>query len=126
MAGLKRKDVPVRSGNSAAVKKPKTAPRILLETEPDSDPIIESDTTEHSGDDDGVSWPSDEESHGGVKLPVQTQKKPSKGAPAPPKKPPIASAKKTSPILPEKQPAASKQTSKAPGAKPKATSDSKI
>lgn len=32
-----------------------------LETETDSDPIVESDTTEHSGDDDGVSWPSDRE-----------------------------------------------------------------
>lgn len=49
-----------------------------LETETDSDPIVESDTTDHSGDDDGVSWPSDEEGvpleelsmeeEGGVKL----------------------------------------------------------
>ena len=31
------------------------------EAETDSDPIIESDTTERSGDDDGVSWPSDDE-----------------------------------------------------------------
>ena len=31
------------------------------EAETDSDPIVESDTTEHSGDDDGVSWPSDDE-----------------------------------------------------------------
>ena len=31
------------------------------EAETDSDPIVESDTTEHSGGDDGVSWPSDEE-----------------------------------------------------------------
>ena len=31
------------------------------EAETDSDPIIESDTTEHSGDDDGVSWPSDDD-----------------------------------------------------------------
>ena len=28
--------------------------------ETDSDPIVESDTTDHSGDDDGVSWPSDD------------------------------------------------------------------
>ncbi len=32
----------------------------VLETETDSDPIVESDTTEHSGDDDGASWPSDD------------------------------------------------------------------
>lgn len=31
------------------------------EAETDSDPIVESDTTEHSGDDDGVSWPSDDD-----------------------------------------------------------------
>lgn len=44
-----------------------------LETETDSDPIVESETTEHSGDDDGVSWPSDreeEEEEGGVELPT--------------------------------------------------------
>lgn len=50
-----------------------------LETETDSDPIVESETTEHSGDDDGVSWPSDreeeeeeEEEEGGVELPTNT------------------------------------------------------
>ncbi|KAK0509347.1 hypothetical protein JMJ35_007741 [Cladonia borealis] len=32
-----------------------------LEAETDSDPIIESDTTSQSGEDDGVSWPSDNE-----------------------------------------------------------------
>ena len=32
-----------------------------LETATDSDPIVESDTTSQSGDDDGVSWPSEEE-----------------------------------------------------------------
>ena len=31
-----------------------------LETATDSDPIVESDTTSQSGDDDGISWPSDE------------------------------------------------------------------
>lgn len=31
------------------------------EAETDSDPIAESDTTEQSGDDDGTSWPSDDE-----------------------------------------------------------------
>ena len=34
-------------------------PTQLLEAETDSDPIIESDTTSQSGDDDGSSWPSD-------------------------------------------------------------------
>ncbi len=32
-----------------------------LEAETDSDPIVESDTTSQSGEDDGVSWPSDNE-----------------------------------------------------------------
>ena len=32
-----------------------------LDAETDSDPIIESDTTSQSGEDDGVSWPSDNE-----------------------------------------------------------------
>lgn len=36
-----------------------------LETATDSDPIVESDTTSHSGDDDGVLWPSDEEVEAG-------------------------------------------------------------
>ena len=43
-----------------AAKKPKT-PLELRETETDSDPIEESNTTEHSGEDDGISWPSEEE-----------------------------------------------------------------
>lgn len=32
-----------------------------LETVTDSDPIVESDTTSQSGEDDGVSWPSDDQ-----------------------------------------------------------------
>ena len=32
-----------------------------LETATDSDPLVESDTTTQSGDDDGISWPSDDE-----------------------------------------------------------------
>lgn len=69
MAGLKRKQVAnLTSSTSSGHKKPKNeasqskkAPRVtqVLETETDSDPIVESDTTEHSGVDDGVSWPSD-------------------------------------------------------------------
>lgn len=69
MAGIKRKDAP--SGQSSGGKPSKkhkieaSRSRIseglvkIQETETDSDPIVESDTTEHSGDDDGVSWPSD-------------------------------------------------------------------
>ena len=33
----------------------------IAETEEDSEPIVESDTTSQSGDDDGESWPSDED-----------------------------------------------------------------
>ena len=36
-----------------------------LETATDSDPIVDSDTTSQSGDDDGVSWPSEEEAEPG-------------------------------------------------------------
>lgn len=69
MAGIKRKVAP--SGQPSGGKPSKkhkievSRPRIsegsikIQETETDSDPIVESDTTEHSGDDDGVSWPSD-------------------------------------------------------------------
>lgn len=39
------------------------------EAESDSDPIVESDTTEHSGEDDGVSWPADDEPSVKVDLP---------------------------------------------------------
>ena len=123
MAGLKRKDMPVRLGSQTTTKKPKPTPKILLETEPDSDPIIESDTTEHSGDDDGVSWPSDDESQGGIALPARTQKEPAKAPPAQSKKQPTASAKKSSSVPPKKQPIAAKPGSKVPQTAPKATSE---
>ena len=71
MAGLKRKAVSSHTiskpqsrkkvkNEASTTTKPTRAPQIL-ETETDSDPIVESDTTEESGDDDGVSWPSDDE-----------------------------------------------------------------
>lgn len=69
MAGIKRKDAPsVQSSGGKPSKKHKIeASRSISEglvkiqeTETDSDPIVESDTTEHSGDDDGVDWPSDD------------------------------------------------------------------
>lgn len=71
MAGLKRKEAPITKAHASTVHKrsKKEAVHVktskvepsTLEAETDSDPIAESDTTDHSGDDDGVSWPSDEE-----------------------------------------------------------------
>ncbi|KAL8689981.1 MAG: hypothetical protein Q9218_004466 [Villophora microphyllina] len=70
MAGIKRKFHPSAVPQRGSIKKQKQdaksgfktqPPARNLETETDSDPIVESDTTEHSGDDDGVSWPSDED-----------------------------------------------------------------
>ncbi|KAL8929929.1 MAG: hypothetical protein Q9208_001073 [Pyrenodesmia sp. 3 TL-2023] len=109
MSGSKRKDVTTPGLQKGIIKKQKIAPNMTnsdlqkgiikkqkvphitpsdLETAEDSDPIVESDTTEHSGDDDGVSWPSvedadsgfsgDEGSDEGVPLPGNTSKKNSK------------------------------------------------
>ena len=71
MAGLKRKDSPASKLPGGHIyKKPKkeksqskksNPPVQILETETDSEPIVESDTTENSGEDDGISWPSDED-----------------------------------------------------------------
>lgn len=71
MAGLKRKEAPLtkshgstlhkRSKTEAAQVKTLKVEPSTSEAETDSDPIVESDTTDHSGDDDGVTWPSDEE-----------------------------------------------------------------
>lgn len=76
MAGSKRKENPIttlHAGNSS--KRPKKEERpakgskcVLVrdsETATDSDPLVESDTTTQSDDDDGASWPSDEESKEG-------------------------------------------------------------
>lgn len=71
MAGIKRKESPTVKLSSINrnkklkittkdSRKPKE-PALELETATDSDPIVESDTTEHSGDDDGESWPSDDD-----------------------------------------------------------------
>lgn len=78
MAGIKRKEAPAAKTNvKGSPKKAKTVPskptkaRIPppdLEAETDSDPIVESDTTDHSGDDDGASWPSGDEHDGGVAI----------------------------------------------------------
>ena len=70
MAGVKRKgllETDTQNGNATKkykkeVRKPNTSKgKEALEAETDSDPIIESDTASQSGDDDGVSWPSDDE-----------------------------------------------------------------
>lgn len=81
MAGFKRKEAPISksSGGSISKKAKKEASQAkksegvqTQETETDSEPIVESDTTEHSGDDDGVSWPSDEgEDEATVEKPTQ-------------------------------------------------------
>ena len=70
MAGIKRKgalDEKVRTEDRR--KKQKNDGKRLetsnlelpLETETDSDPIVESETTSQSGEDEGASWPSDDE-----------------------------------------------------------------
>ncbi len=93
MSGTKRKNV-VTPGTQpkGSTKKQKTAPGSAskpqirahdLETATDSDPIVESDTTEHSGDDDGASWPSDE----GGEDEVSKVDGPNEGVPLPGHKP---------------------------------------
>ena len=68
MAGIKRKGArdPASQGSNVN-QKPRKEERPakksrkdihIEETATDSDPIIESDTASQSGDDDGVSWPS--------------------------------------------------------------------
>lgn len=72
MAGLKRKlqasSVPHKSSIKKQKQKQETKPTLKtkvsatnLETETDSDPIVESETPEFSGEDDGVSWPSEDD-----------------------------------------------------------------
>ena len=93
MAAPKRKEYPSSNFHTGSTrKKPRKEENLAkgsknahdLETATDSDPIVESDTTSQSGDDDGVSWPSDEvveaseawdgagvvdnKEHGGVKV----------------------------------------------------------
>ena len=81
MAALKRKEALVagfQGGNiqkkpkreEKGEKKPIPSNAVPLETETDSEPIMESDTTSQSGDDDGASWPSHTESEefGGVSI----------------------------------------------------------
>ena len=81
MVGFKRKEAPLgKAGKALSNKKAKVEsksrePPPNLEVETDSDPIIESDTTEHSGLDDGASWPSDDDVNddSGALLPVENE-----------------------------------------------------
>lgn len=82
MAAMKRKEsLTLRQSEGNPAKKAKkdvkekkksksTEPAQTLETETDSEPIVESDTASQSGEDDGASWPSDEgaEEWGGVEV----------------------------------------------------------
>ena len=68
MAPIKRKAAPYDSGRILPKRPKKVEIEVtekkrskIAEVESDSDPIIESDTADESGEDDGVSWPSDEE-----------------------------------------------------------------
>ena len=74
MAASKRKENPSTKFHAGNVsKKPKKEEKLAessvrlqeLETATDSDPLVESDTASQSGDDDGVSWPSDEDAKEG-------------------------------------------------------------
>ena len=80
MSGTKRKQHPESTSQHGNTKRQKRTPEPLgtnrapdpdREAETDSDPIIESDTTEHSGDDDGVSWPSDSDVGGVSVIPLK-------------------------------------------------------
>lgn len=62
------KEIPTSKFNAGSTpeKARKEEKRVQeLETATDSDPILESDTASQSGDDDGVSWPSDEDAEAG-------------------------------------------------------------
>ena len=70
MAGVKRKATfDTKPQATSTLKKLKNdekrtkppTPVQPFETETDSEPIVESDTTSQSGDDDGASWPSGEQ-----------------------------------------------------------------
>lgn len=82
MAHAKRKNVinsdqqpgslPKRPKKAKDSKSNVKASRFTEEAETDSDPIIESETGSDSGEDDGASWPSenDQDEVGGVELPA--------------------------------------------------------
>ena len=58
----KQRPAPSKQISQQPTSKNSQKPRIPIETketETDSEPIVDSDTTSQSGEDDGVSWPSD-------------------------------------------------------------------
>lgn len=71
MAGIKRKTaIAFKSENDNVQKKSRKDEKPVkrskteiaaLETATDSDPIVESDTTSQSGEDNGVDWPSEDD-----------------------------------------------------------------
>ena len=66
MAPVKRKSPAQSNGELQNKRLKQEGPQLpvrskVAETETDSDPLVESDTTSQSGDDDGVDWPSDDE-----------------------------------------------------------------
>ncbi|KAL8872196.1 MAG: hypothetical protein Q9174_002128 [Haloplaca sp. 1 TL-2023] len=63
VSGLKNGTAKKQKQEAKEEREEKTA-RQDLETEEDSDPIVESETPEFSGEDDGVSWPSDDDDIG--------------------------------------------------------------
>ena len=74
MAGIKRKEATVsaqQGGNAKKRPRKEETPTknhieesYAKETATDSEPIVESDTTSQSGEDDGVTWPSDADQEG--------------------------------------------------------------
>ena len=67
MASIKRKNAAndayrdSKASKKAKVTRPEPEDNLEKEVETDSDPIVESSTGSESGEDDGVSWPEDEE-----------------------------------------------------------------
>ena len=87
MAGIKRKDADNPSLQGSNIhKKPRKEERLtekssklqVEETATDSDPIVESDTTSQSGENDGGSWPSGTDEDGGESGGVKVDEKGSK------------------------------------------------
>ena len=96
MPAIKRKNGALKEQAASPTKKSRvdrkeaSKPKIrseFTEAETDSDPIVESDTTDHSGSDNGVSWPSEDDEGegqdtvGGVKLPIRNNETLDDGGP---------------------------------------------
>ena len=67
MGSIKRKSLAInghqehKASKKAKVTRSEPEDELEKEAETDSDPIVESSTSSESGEDDGVSWPEDEE-----------------------------------------------------------------